>query len=121
MYNFVAGIWNYIGSTTSCPERSDFLGLPFWYRGLQCDQDDGVVFSGLNDLWTILNNLIEMGIMLAGMLAVIMLVVGGIRYVTSQGEPSAIQSAKKTITNSLIGLVLAIFAGTIVGFLAGSF
>lgn len=102
--------------------RSDFLGFPFWYRNLDCDSSDGgVVFTELTDLWIIVNNLIEMGIMLAGLLAVIMLVVGGIKYITSQGEPSAIQSAKKMIINSLIGLVIAIFAGTIVGFLAGSF
>lgn len=103
-------------------ERAEFLlGLPYWHRNLDCDEDGGVMFSSVNDLWIIVNNLIEMGIMIAGMLAVIMLVVGGIKYITSQGEPSAIQSAKKMIINSLIGLILAIFAGTIVGFLAGSF
>lgn len=104
-------------------ERSElFLGLPYWHRNLNCDADDGgVIFTELTDLWKIVNNLIEMGIMIAGLLAVIMLVVGGIKYIKSQGEPSAIQSAKKMITNSLIGLVLAIFAGTIVGFIAGSF
>lgn len=123
MYSFLVGISKYVGniSTSDCPERSDFLGFPFWYRGLQCDEDGGVVFEGLNDVWTILNNVVEMATIAAGTLAVFFLIWGGIQYITSQGDSGRIEQAKKIITNSIIGLVLAILAGTIVGFIAGRF
>jgi len=46
-----------------------------------------------------------------------MIVVGGIQYATSQGESGAIQKAKNTILYSVVGLVVAILATTIVTFI----
>jgi hypothetical protein len=51
-----------------------------------------------------------------GMIAVIMIVVGGIRYTTSNGDSAQIQSAKNTIMYAVVGLVIAILAFPIVGF-----
>jgi len=49
-------------------------------------------------------------IFLVGAIAVIMLIVGGIRYVLSQGDQSAITSAKNTILYAIIGIVVAMLA-----------
>lgn len=49
-------------------------------------------------------------------IAVIMIVVGGIRYVVSAGEGSAVKGAKNTILYAVIGLVVAILAYAIVNF-----
>ena len=43
-------------------------------------------------------------------LAVIFLGIGGIKYITSQGDPKASEAAKNAITNAVIGLVVAIAA-----------
>src|SRR3990167_3341045 len=51
---------------------------------------------------------------LAGFIAVVMLVVGGLKYVTSQGDSNAINSAKNTILYAIIGLVVAVLAQIIV-------
>ena len=43
---------------------------------------------------------------LAGIALFIMLLIGGFRYMTSGGDPKALDSAQKTITYAIIGLVL---------------
>jgi ABC-type Fe3+ transport system permease subunit len=56
-----------------------------------------------------------------GAIAVVMIVIGGIRYTTSNGDSSAITSAKNTILYSVIGLVVAILAYSIVNFVLTQF
>ena len=50
------------------------------------------------------------GIMIAGILAMIMLVVAGLQWVTSAGSPERITSAKKRIGNALMGLFVALIS-----------
>ena len=45
-----------------------------------------------------------------GIIAVIFLVIGGIRYITSTGDSARIKSAKDTILYAIIGLIVAILA-----------
>lgn len=52
----------------------------------------------------------------AGIIAVVMIMYGGYQYITSGGESSKVQDAKKTITWSVIGLVVTVFARTIIVF-----
>ncbi|HSW81723.1 MAG TPA: pilin [Candidatus Saccharimonas sp.] len=51
-----------------------------------------------------------------GAIAVVMIVVGGIRYVTSGGEEKSIKAAKNTILYAIVGLIVAIAAYAIVNF-----
>lgn len=53
---------------------------------------------------------------IVGILAVIMLIWGGITYTTSAGDSNKVTSAKNTILYAVIGLVVAIFAYAIVNF-----
>lgn len=55
-----------------------------------------------------------------GVLAVIMLIWGGITYTTSAGDSNKVTSAKNTIMYAVIGLVVAIFAYAIVNFVLTS-
>lgn len=41
---------------------------------------------------------------LASLVAFLFLLFGGIRFITSGGEPKAVESAKKTVTYALLGL-----------------
>lgn len=56
-----------------------------------------------------------------GSVSVIMIIVGGIRYVISDGDSSRIKSAKDTILYAVIGLVVALLAFVIVGFVVDRF
>jgi Type IV secretion system pilin len=59
-------------------------------------------------------------IYIVGAVAVIMLILGGFRYVTSQGDAGAVKQAKDTILYGIIGVVVAILAFAIVSFIATS-
>lgn len=50
----------------------------------------------------------------AGAAAVIIIIVSGIRYITSGGDSNAIASAKNTIAGALIGLVVIVLARTLI-------
>jgi hypothetical protein len=56
-----------------------------------------------------------------GAIAVIMLIVGGIRYTVSAGDSNAITSAKNTILYAIVGIVVAILAYAVVNWVIGSF
>lgn len=51
-----------------------------------------------------------------GVIAVIMVIIGGLKYVTSNGDSSSISSAKNTIIYALIGIVIVAIAQAIVRF-----
>lgn len=69
------------------------------------DGNDGLVTTVVNILlWAI------------GLISVIMIIIGGIRYATSNGDSNAVTAAKNTIMYAVIGLVIAIFAYAIVNF-----
>lgn len=54
--------------------------------------------------------------LVVGTVAVVMVIVGGMKYVSSQGDSSAIASAKNTIVYALVGLVIVALAQVIVRF-----
>jgi len=58
---------------------------------------------------------------LVGAVSVIMLIIGGIRYVVSGGDSTAVQGAKNTILYAIVGIVVALLAYAVVSFVIGSF
>lgn len=63
-----------------------------------------------------LRNIVNILLMLIGAIAVIMIVIGGIRYVVSGGDQSAVTSAKNTILYAVVGLIIAGASYAIVNF-----
>ncbi len=53
--------------------------------------------------------------------AVFFLVKGGYLYITSTGKPEALQAAKKTVRNALVGLVLVLSANVVISVFQGAF
>ena|SRR5687768_849901 len=56
-----------------------------------------------------------------GIIAVIMIIVGGIRYTLSNGNASSVKEAKDTILYAVVGLIIAMMAYAIVNFVVGRF
>lgn len=73
----------------------------------------GVDTSCVDGVKQLITNVTNMVFTAVGIVAVIFIIIGGIRLATSAGNPSGQQSAKKTITNAILGLVVAIFAAAI--------
>ncbi|HVC36210.1 MAG TPA: hypothetical protein VNE40_02080 [Candidatus Dormibacteraeota bacterium] len=108
-----------------CP-GGDFLGLPKWYKYLQGTTDPisgacSPQLSRLSDIWLIVAAVIELLLRVAAIAAVAFVIVGGIKYTISQGEPDKTAQAKGTIINAVIGLAIAVVAAATVQFIAGSF
>lgn len=57
---------------------------------------------------------------LVGALSVLFLAIGGFKYATSSGSPEGLKQAKGTITYAIIGLVVALFAQVIIGFVVSA-
>lgn len=72
------------------------------------------------NIGTAITNIINIMLYALGAIAVIMIVVGGIRYTTSNGDSNGIQSAKNTILYAVAGLVVAILAYAIVNFVVSN-
>ncbi|MCQ2571067.1 MAG: pilin [Candidatus Saccharibacteria bacterium] len=56
----------------------------------------------------------------SGIIAAIMIIYGGIQYVTSTGNPAGVSRAKTTILYSVIGLLVVITASAIVNVVVGA-
>jgi heme/copper-type cytochrome/quinol oxidase subunit 2 len=78
-----------------------------WDSG-ECDRGDE------SDLTEIIRTVINVMLFIVGILSVVMIVFGGIRYASSAGNKNAVDSAKNTIIYSVVGLVVAIVAFALV-------
>ncbi len=69
---------------------------------------------------TDLTNTIQKGIdlisIVVGIIAVLMIIIGGIRFVVSNGDSNKVTTAKNTIVYALIGLILVALSQVIVKF-----
>lgn len=64
----------------------------------------------------VVQSVINILLYIAGIAAVIVIIIGGIMYVVSHGDSSKIKTAKDTILYAVVGLVVAILAFAIVNF-----
>jgi len=83
--------------------------------GSPCAQGDNTP-SNLFGVGGIFTTIVNILLFIIGAIAVIMLIIGGIRYVVSGGDAAAITGAKNTILYAVIGIVVAILAYAIVNF-----
>jgi hypothetical protein len=65
----------------------------------------------------VIRALIDIAFGAAGLVAVIYLIVGGFRYITSSGNAEAIEGAKATIINAIVGLIVILVAFLLVNYI----
>jgi hypothetical protein len=84
-------------------------------NGAQCAKADSAkdnLFAPNGVFATIANTLI----FLVGAVAVIYLIIGGLRYVVSNGDSKAVEGAKNTILYAIVGIVVAVISFALVQF-----
>ena len=115
---YVAAVFSIlaIGQTTSVgyaadPKAEACNAIQQIDGGGACDQD-----AAKNKFSEIVKSIIGILSLLVGAVSVIMVILGGFKYVTSNGDANSTKSAKDTIMYALIGLALVGFAQTIVRF-----
>ncbi len=79
------------------------------------------VFAVGSDIQNYTSDTLQSIILIASALAGFFLVKGGYFYITSSGNPENLESAKRTIRNAVIGLLLVLSAGFIVTLLQNTF
>jgi len=72
--------------------------------------------TGSNNLGNLVRELINILSWVVGVVSVIMIIIGGFRYITSGGESGGVTAAKNTIMYAIIGLVIVALAQVIVHF-----
>ncbi len=105
---------------------NSLLGLPTWHAYLEKDPNtceitgpkaDDIRFDWEKGIPLVLLALTEIALRLGSLVAVGFVIYGGFRYILSQGDPEKAKSARQTIINAMIGLVIAIAAAAIVAFI----
>jgi hypothetical protein len=87
--------------------------------GAACSQANGTrdnLFAPNGIFVTVANTLI----FLVGAIAVIFLIIGGLRYVVSQGDSKNIEAAKNTILYAIVGIIVAVISFALVQFVITS-
>ena len=79
----------------------------------QCSSAGSDANDQINNIVHTIVNLLSA---IVGIVAVIMIIVGGFRYITSGGNDTSVTSAKNTILYAIIGLVVVALAQLIVRF-----
>ena len=81
------------------------------------NQEEG---TGANDrINNIITTVINLFSLVVGVVAVIMIIIGGLKYITSGGDSGNITGAKNTILYAVIALVVVALAQFIVKFVLG--
>jgi len=107
--------------------EKSFFGLVPWYHYLPSTNFNGYpdcsiknfnFFSGnTSDIPLVLVAVVDDLLRIAGIVAVAFVVYGAIQFIASQGNPEQTARAQSTVTNSLIGLAIAVVSVAFVSFL----
>ena len=69
----------------------------------------------------LLKNALNLTYFLAGVIAVIVIIVAGLMYATSSGDSGRVAKAKNLLTYAIVGLVVVMTAFVITNFVVGRF
>lgn len=109
-----------------------FFGFPTWYKYLggmqeyadplkEAGQKCVPKISHINDVWLIALAVTDMLLRVAIIAAIIYVMIGGFKYITSRANPDKTAAAKNTIVDGLVGVVIAVVATAVLSFIAGRF
>lgn len=73
-------------------------------------------------LTVIFQNVVTAALLFAGIVALFMIILGGIKFLTSGGDPKQVEGARNTLTWAIIGLILILlsfFILNLIGFITG--
>jgi hypothetical protein len=81
-------------------------------QGVSCDANN----NGNVDVGGLAKTVVNIFSIVVGAVAVIMIIYGGFRYITSGGDSNAVGSAKNTLIYAIVGLIIVALAQVIVHF-----
>lgn len=117
MFSFAAAPFALQTVSAATPKEELCKGSGGTFAGGKCTNGNagGVTVEGT------FKKVVNVLLFIIGAVAVLMLVIGGLRYTISGGDSSAVNGAKNTILYAIVGLVIAVAAYGIVNFVIGAF
>lgn len=115
----VLGATSFLVNPIAAVAQVDCVGTDCIEQGVSevGGESDGRQLFGEGSIFNTITNTL---LFLVGVISVIMLIIGGIRYVVSGGDQNAVTGAKNTILYAIIGIVVAFLAFAAVNFVTGS-
>jgi hypothetical protein len=84
---------------------------------------DGQYVTTLNCIFPLLDSFLWWGIMLGSSVAVFVIIIAGLRFMVSGGDPKKVQQAQKTFVYAIAALLLmylAFFIINVIGYITGA-
>jgi hypothetical protein len=103
------------------------LALPAWAAPVNVNpcptnsQFNGLCNYSANKIGSLLSSIVTILLVVAAIISLFFLIFGGIKWITSGGDKSKVESARNTIIASIIGLVVALLAFFIITIILGFF
>lgn len=110
---------NRTNSGLACPAGTteiNYTCIPNGDRLTNCSSSS-LSLSCINSLSGAISFIIRVGLMFAGIIAVIFIMLGGYQLLISGGDPNGYKKGKTTITQAAIGLIIVLLAYVIVQFI----
>lgn len=107
----ILGIFSFSTLPTSALDQKAKSGFE---KGITESGGSGANKNALNKP---IQEVINILLYVAGVAAVIVIVIGGIRYITSDGDANQANQSKKVIIYAVVGLVVVVFSYAIVNFI----
>jgi hypothetical protein len=105
-------------AATTCSHS--FFFFPSWWEYLPTQPTPpacSITFNFPSDIWAVGLALLDILLRVAGFIAIISIIIAGVGYITSSGNPENAAKARKRIYNSLIGLAIVFVASGAVAFI----
>ena len=106
------------------PNSGGFFSLPHWWQYLTTQVDElgncSPIFNFPNDIWAVALAVIDILLRVAGIVAVLSIIIAGVSYIVSAGSSEKATAARRRIQNALIGLGIVILASAVVSFIGNS-
>ena len=106
-------------TTLSCLYLS--AGVAFAQSQIQSGADQAKPTGSATDLLTNIKNITNTLLIAVGVISVIMVIIGGLRYTLSGGDENGVAAAKNTILYAMVGAVVSILAYAVINFVIGRF
>ena len=105
-----------VSAAPSDPQKDLCIGSGGRWTGTTCTGQT----KDNTDLGSFIKKVVNIIVFVVGAVAVLMIVIGGLRYTISSGDQAAVTSAKNTILYAVVGLIVAVMAYAIVNFVVGT-
>lgn len=100
-----------------------FFFIPPWWEYIKPNKiltDCSIAFNFPNDILPVSLAIVDMLLRVAGLVAIISIIIAGVSYITAGGAVEKTASARKRIYNALIGLAIVAIASGVVAFIGNT-